>query len=682
MIGLKKEIEASVEASKRFPKVQLLEWLKKAPIQGGFFCLYFVYGKIKNTPSQRRSLTKNSDTKMKKIKFLPFDKFLLAALTAVIVGHYAKTTPIKTDEVLLTFFASIATLPVLWSAYRSLKNKKVSVDLLASVALVVSILNSEWASAVFINLMLTSARIFSDYTENRSRSAIKSLLKLKPEKVKVKKRNRVVEISVSKIKKGDLIVIELGDRIPVDGKVTSGDAQIDQSSLTGESAPAHKKKGDTVLSSTLNISGSLVIRAEKVGKDTTFEKIIKLVEESQKDKSSINTLAEKFASRYVLLSIIGSALLFVYSHNMSLVLSVLLVTCADDIAVAIPMAFSAAIGSAAKRGIIIKGGEYLEGLVKTKTIVLDKTGTITKGTLQVEKIVPFGKYKKDDVLKFAAMAEIYSEHPVAKAVIRQAKENKLVFAEPQKFQEYPGKGSSAIFKNGKIACGREPFLKELKIKISAEDEKVLAKIKKEGSSSILLVSYRDLLAGIIMLVDEVRPETKNTISRLKKLGIGKIVMLTGDNESVAKAVAKKVGIDKIHANLLPEDKLKYIRKYLNEKNKVAMVGDGVNDAAALTLADIGIAMGAIGSDSAIEAADIALMQDDLSKIPEAFELGNTVSKISRQDFWIWGIVNAIGLSLVFARVIGPEGAAAFNFITDFFPIVNSVRLFGYKFKAI
>jgi heavy metal translocating P-type ATPase len=619
---------------------------------------------------------------MKKIKFIKFDKFLLVVIAIILVGHYAKIIPLKVDEFFLTFFASIATLPVLLSAYRSLRQKKVTVDLLASVALVVSILNKEWASAVFINLMLTSARIFSDYTENKSRSAIKSLLKLRPEKVKVKKRNHIVETAISKIKKGDLIVIELGDRIPVDGEVTSGDAQIDQSSLTGESAPVHKKKGDSVLSSTLNVSGSLIIRAEKVGKDTTFEKIVKLVERSQQDKSSINTLAEKFASRYVILSIVGSAILYAYSHNMSLVLSVLLVTCADDIAVAIPMAFSAAVGRAAKRGIIIKGGNFLEGLTKVKTLVFDKTGTITKGSLKVEKIIPFDQYKKNDVLKLAAMSECFSEHPVAKAVIKCAQENSLAFKEPEKFQEYSGKGSTAMFKNKRIACGKEPFLKELNITISAKDEKVLDGIKKEGSSSILLVSYTGDLAGIITLTDEIRSETKKTISELKKLGVEKIVMLTGDNESVAKTVAKKTGIDVFHANLLPEDKLRYIRKYLNKKSKVAMVGDGVNDAAALTLADIGIAMGAIGSDTAIEAADIALMQDDLSKIPEAFELGNTVTKISRQDFWIWGIVNAIGLSLVFGGIIGPEGAAAFNFITDFFPILNSLRLFGYKFKDV
>jgi P-type Cu+ transporter len=619
---------------------------------------------------------------MKKIKFIYFDKFLLASLALVLAGHYTKLIPFKTDDALLTFFASIATLPVLLSAYRSLKSKKITVDLLAGVALLVSILNREWASAVFINLMLTSARIFSDYTENKSRSAIRSLLKLKPEKVKVKKRNSIIEISVSKIKKGDLIVIELGDRVPVDGTVISGDAQIDQSSLTGESASIHKKLGDLVLSSTLNVSGSLVIKAEKVGKDTTFEKIIKLVEQSQKDKSSINTLAEKFASWYVVLSIVGSALLYVYSHNTSLVLSVLLVTCADDIAVAIPMAFSAAIGRAAKRGIIIKGGNFLEGLIKVRTIVFDKTGTITKGSLKVGKIISLGRYKKNDVLKLAAMTECFSEHPVAKAIVRSVRENHVKFKEPEKFQEFPGKGSTAIFQDKKIVCGKEPFLKELDIRISEDNQKVLEKIKKEGSSSLLLVSYGGSLAGIITLMDEIRPEIKMTISNLKKLGIRKIVMLTGDNEGVAKAVAKKIGIDVFHANLLPEDKLEYVRKYLNEKNRVAMVGDGVNDAAALTLVDIGIAMGAIGSDTAIEAADIALMQDDLSKIPEAFELGNTVAKISRQDFLIWGVVNVIGLFLVFGRIIGPEGAAAFNFITDFFPILNSVRLFGYKFKEI
>ncbi|MDR3559483.1 MAG: HAD-IC family P-type ATPase, partial [Candidatus Pacebacteria bacterium] len=377
---------------------------------------------------------------MKKTKFFDFDRFLFAALVLVLAGYYGKIIPPFWDDSLLAFFASIGTLPVLLSAARSVRQKKINVDLLAAVALIVSILNLQWASAVFINLMLTSARILADYTDQKSRRAIKSLLKLRPERVKIKKDGTISKVSVSKIKKGDLVVIEMGDRIPVDGTVISGEALLDQSSLTGESLPIEKAKGDKVLSSTLNVSGSLIISAEKVGKDTTFEKIIHLVEQSQQDKKGIVTLADKFASIYIIASFIGALVIYFVSGSLTLVLSVLLVTCADDIAVAIPMAFSAAIGTAARQGIIIKGGTYLEGLAKVKTLLLDKTGTITKGRLRVAKIIPLTDLDKDEILRLAAMAEFFSEHPIAKSIIRAAEEKKLSFEKPEDFSEVSGKG--------------------------------------------------------------------------------------------------------------------------------------------------------------------------------------------------------------------------------------------------
>jgi Cd2+/Zn2+-exporting ATPase len=616
--------------------------------------------------------------KMERVKKINFDRFLLIALAIVLSLHYAKLASPRIDDFFLTFFASIATLPVLFSAFRSLKNKKISVDLLASIALIVSLLNKEWASAVFINLMLTSARIFAAYTENRSKKAIKSLLKLRPEKVKVKRGKEIIEESVSKIKKDDLIVIELGDRVPVDGIIVEGQASIDQSSLTGESMPIDRKVGEEVFSSTLNVSGSLVIRAEKIGKDTTFEKIVKLVEQSQNDKAGIKTVADKFTSWYIVVTIIGTIIMYIFSHNLSLILAVLLVTCADDIAVAIPMAFSAAIGSAAKRGIIIKGGEYLEGLTKVKTLLMDKTGTITKGKLRIEKVMALGDFSEKDVLKLAAIADCFSEHPVAKAIIRYAEKHKIKFENPTQFKEFSGKGSTAQYRGNEIVCGRKVFLKEIGVAITKEQEDII-KAAEKNAGAILLVGYGKDLIGYIELADEVRSDSKEAISALRALGIKNFVMLTGDNEITAKKVADEVGIDIFHANLLPQDKIKYVKKYINNESKVAMIGDGVNDAASLALSDVGIAMGVIGSDTAIEAADIALMKDDISKVPEVVGLGKLVAKISRQDFLIWGIINAVGLLLVFRRYIGPEGAAAFNFVTDFFPIVNSLRLFGYKF---
>ena len=618
----------------------------------------------------------------KRIQFIKSDKLLVVMLIAILILHYAGINSKSVDYALLTFFASIATLPVFYSAYRSVRNKKINVDLLAGVALAVSLLNQQWESAVFINLMLTSARIFDEYTQDRAKNAIKSLLKLRPEKVKIKKGDVVVEELVSRIKVDDLIIVELGERIPVDGVVISGQAQVDQSSLTGESFPIAKNEGDEVLSSTLNITGSLVIKAEKVGKDTTFEKIVKLVEQSQQEKAGIQTTADKFTSWYISITFLGSLLVYAFSRDLNLVLSVLLVTCADDIAVAIPMAFSAGIASAARKGIIIKGGAFLEGLMQVKTIVVDKTGTLTKGKLKVGEIHVFNGYSKIQVASLAASADFFSEHPVAHAIIRYVDEQKIVFEKTEEFEEHSGKGSHAVVRGKKIICGKISFLKEEGIDITPKQQIEIEKIKQEDSSSIMPVAYDGKLVGLILLEDEIRPEVKGTIKSLRKLGIEKIVMLTGDNEKVAQKVAQKVGITDFHANLLPEDKIEYIKKYLNNKSKVAMIGDGVNDAASLALADIGIAMGAIGTDAAIEAADIALMKDDFSEVAQAIELGQSVAKISKQDFWIWGIVNATGLALVFAKIIGPEGAAAFNFITDFFPLLNSMRMFGYRFTFL
>lgn len=622
--------------------------------------------------------------KKKIIEFVKLDKFLFVALAAVLVLHYSHFVSRLIDSALLTFFASIATLPVLFSAYQALKNKKITVDLLASVALAVSLLNQQWASAVFINLMLTSARIFDSYTQNRARNAIKSLLKLRPEKVKVQRPastagegTEIIEESVNKIRKGDLIIVELGDRVPVDGIIVSGTAQIDESSLTGESLPVDKSINDEVLSSTMNVSGSLVIRAEKVGKDTAFEKVIHLVEESQKDKAGIQTTADKFTAWYITATFLGAILIYVFTRDTSIVLAVLLVTCADDIAVAIPIAFSAGIASAARRGIIIKGGSFLEGLVNVKTIIVDKTGTLTKGMLHVTQVYPLGEKPSQKIVSLAASADFFSEHPVARAIIRYAEEQRINFEKTEEFEEYSGKGSMAVLTGQKIICGKIDFLQSLGVVISPKQNTQIEKIKEAGTGSLLSVAVGNQLVGLILFEDEIREEAKETVRKLRAQGVENIVMLTGDNEKVAKKVSDFIGLTAYHANLLPEDKITYVKKYLNTKTKVAMIGDGVNDAAALALADVGIAMGALGTDAAIEAADIALMKDDLSKVSEAIEIGQVVTKISRQDFWIWGIVNAIGLGLVFARIIGPEGAAAFNFITDFFPLLNSMRMFGY-----
>ncbi len=571
----------------------------------------------------------------------------------------------------------IATVFVVISAVKAILKRKITVDLLASIALLASFLNQEWVSVVFINLMITSARIFGDYTEGVATSAIKSLLKLRPEKVKVKRGQEIVEVHLGQVDVGDIIVIETGDRVPVDGVIKEGEAGIDQSSLTGESIPVAKRVGDKVFSSTLNVSGSLLVEAVKVGKDTSFEKIIHLIEEAQKNKIEIETLGQKFASWYVVISFIGAGLIYYFSRDLSLVLAVLLVVCADDIAIAVPMAFWSAVGYAAHRGMIIKGADMLEGLTKVKTLVVDKTGTLTTGKIKITGVVAFGKTPSNQILTLIAEAESISEHPIARAITQFARDSGVKITAPEKFEEFPGRGVMVDKGGKKIIAGRISFIREKEVVIPAADLRVIKSYLDRGLNTTA-VAVDGKMLGFVTFEDALRPKVKETLENIRKFGITTVYMLTGDNEYVAKKVAHDAGITDYKANLLPEEKLNFIKEHLNTANKVAMVGDGVNDAASLAQADIGIAMGAIGSDAAIESADIALMNDDFSKISELASLARYTKNIALQDFAIWGVVNAIGLVLVFARILGPSGAASFNFITDFFPLVNSLRILRYR----
>lgn len=605
-----------------------------------------------------------------------FNQLLGLVLIFSLVARYAGFLP--NEEITLPVLAILSTLPVLWGSVLSLFKKKLTVDLLAAIALLASLITKEWTSAIFVNLMLASARVLGDYTQGKARAAIKSLLKLRPQKVKVKRGAGIVEENISQIKVNDSVYIESGERVPIDGIVESGEASIDQSSLTGESNPVSKEKGDQVFSSTLNLSGSLVVLTKKVGKDTMLEKIIDLVESSQKGKADILGIAEKFTGWYIAGILAVAATFYFALKDPIIVLGVLLVACADDIAVATPLAFWVAIGNAAKKGIIVKGGNYLEGLARTNTMVVDKTGTLTQGRLRVEEVAGFGSHDRDEVLKLAATVESLSEHPAARAIVDYANQNHVDFKTPEDFDEFVGKGSMAVYQGKKIISGKLVYLQEQHVKISQHEINDITKAKVKGLNTTL-VAYDGELIGFMGLADELRPNVAKTINDLRSMGVKKWVMLTGDNEKVAQRVAGAVGITEFHADLLPQDKIRYLKTYINKKDKVTMMGDGVNDAAALALADVGVAMGAIGADASIEAANIALMRDDFSAIPKLIKLGRQTMRIIYQNFWIWGIVNLIGIGLVITRTIGPEGAAAYNFLTDFFPLMNSLRLITYKF---
>jgi Cd2+/Zn2+-exporting ATPase len=575
---------------------------------------------------------------------------------------------------ILAILGIIATIPVVISALKSIKNKSISIDLLAGLALTVSIINQEWSSVAFINLMITSARIFGIYIEARAKRALEGLMKLRPEKAKVKIKNKIIEIPIEKVKVGDILLIETGDRVAVDGIVISGFASINQSSLTGESLPILKKEKDKVFCSTLNVSGSLLIKAEKVGKDTSFQKIIDLVESAQERKIGVRSMIEKFTTIYISVTVIISITVYLITKDTTLVLALLLVTCADDIAVAVPLAYWGAIANAAKKGVIVKEGLSLEILKKVKVLIMDKTGTLTKGQIKVQHFLVFGNMPQGIVMKIAAGVGCVSSHPVSKAIVNFAQENKIDYNPMKVFEEIPGKGIKATNGDHKYFLGNIEFLESQKVVLNKQEMEKYQKIKSEGHNLVLLAKDKELI-GLFGLGDQLRNGAKNAILELKKNGFKKIIMLTGDNSVVAKDIANEIGIDEYRAGLSPQEKLKFIED--EEKNglKIAYVGDGVNDAASLIRADVGIAMGAIGTDAAIEAADITLMNDNLNKINGMVVLSKRLGKIVFENFCIWGTVNTIGLILVFAFKISPKTAAGYNFVTDFIPLINSLRIF-------
>ena len=617
---------------------------------------------------------------MKYFKWWIADVILTVLLLVVLLIEGLRFFNFEIGNPLLSVVAIIGTLPVVWSALQMVWKRKISVDLLASIALIFSLLTQEWLSAIFINLMLTSARLLLAYNEARARKNLESLFKLKPKNIKIKTEEGITEVKYSDIKIGDVILVDLGERVPVDGVIIFGSASLDESSLTGESLPVNKNAGDKVLSSGLVVSGNLMIKAEKVAGDTTLEKIIKMVEQAQIDKPDIHTTAEKFATWYLALVFLGSIILYLFTHNLILILAILLVICADDIAVAMPLTFLTAISFAARKGILIKGASYLEALHDVRVIFVDKTGTLTKGKLQVESFISDSK-DKDLVLKYAGVCSELSDHPMSKAITHYSskfRDKKEIM--PESWNEVNGNGMKAVFDKKELIFGKRSFLEANKVAIS---ETVIAgaKAEEEKGFNVTYVAYDGRPAGYFVIADEIKANIRESVEQLKALGVQKIIMLTGDNERVAGRIKEATGITDFYANLKPEEKLEHIKNSLTDKYKVAMVGDGINDAAALSLADVGIAMGAIGYDVAIESADVVLVKDDFSRVPEMIRISRYVMKIARQDFWIWGFSNFIGLALVFGGILAPTGASAYNFLTDFLPLFNSTRVFKVYLKG-
>jgi len=575
----------------------------------------------------------------------------------------------------LLFITAIGSIMPLANGILPLFKRKITIDTFNAFALAVTFVVGEFRSSAFIILMLTFAYILSWHLVERKNKAIDRLMKLKPLKAFIEKGDRLEEIKTEDIKSGDILVVKEGAQIPADGIIIFGGAQINESIITGESMPVQKMVGDNVFGSTTNINGTIKIKATRVGKDSTIERIAELISEASRNKSRSEKIADKFARIFLPFVLILGAVTYLITHNILYVASLFLIACADDMAVAIPLAITASIGKAAKRGVIIKGGEWLDVLAHVKTIIIDKTGTLTYGDLRVAKTIIKDDISEKDFWTYVGIAEKLSAHPVGRAIYREALKNVGSAPDPESFSVIKGAGASAEYKSKKIIIGNIDVLTAGEIAqdfLSFKEAKDLAE-KENMPVNVVVIDSKT--AGYIFVRDTVRSEAKESISRLRKIGVEKIVMFTGDTKNVADTIGKELGISEIKSEMKPEDKLTELEKLINKKEKLAMIGDGINDAPALARADIGIAMGGAGTEVAMETADAIIFTDKLNLLPEMVLLGRKTMSVIVGDMVIWFFSNFIGFALVFMGFINPALAAFYNFATDFFPLINSSRLF-------
>lgn len=610
------------------------------------------------------------------VKFVksPFREYVVAGL---VVCSFALSLILPQFRIFLLGVAMVGSVPTFFEGIKSLTSRHISIDVFNSFALGVSFATGNVQSAAFIVLMLTFASVLDWYTRTRSNNAVSELLKLKPLRAFCEKGGKIVEVAVDQVKKGDIVVVKTGEQIPVDGRVVFGRAMVNQSSMSGESVPVEKIIGDDVLGSTINESGVLKIEAMRVGRDSTLERMAALVQEATRNKSKLLKLSDKFAAIFLPIVLLTGLIVYFVTKNITMTAALFLVACADDMAVAIPLAMTVSLGRAAKQGVIVKGGQWFEALSKLKVLVLDKTGTLTYGSLKVQDVFLEKGIDENSFWKLVAVGEKFSEHPVGRAIFREAAGRFEDVPDPDDFQVFTGSGVWIRYKSDEAVIGNLGVLDNKRLKISPKLKKEIeVKLKKlaDGTRSVILVFLNNSFAGFVCVADTIRTEASASIKAIKESGVSRVIMFTGDNEKVAQNVSKTLGIDEVRADMKPEDKLVELGR-LSSGGPVGMVGDGVNDGPALARADVGIAMGGEGAAVAIEAADIVILTDDLSRLPAVMELGRKTISVIHMDIAIWVATNLVGFALVLTGLAGLSLAAFFNFITDFLPLINSARLY-------
>lgn len=571
---------------------------------------------------------------------------------------------------------------IAWSTLVAMiETRKITAGLLIVFALIGTTFVGEYLAGAIVAFMMVGGEFLEDITLERTRSAVRELVQLSPDTAWVKRDGEYISVSVEEVSLGEKVLVKPGERVPVDGTIAAGEAVINEASITGESLPVEKSSGAKVFAGTINLSGAIEVQTEKTGSQTTLGKIIKVVYEAQESKGSTQRTADRFARYFTPIILAICALVWIAEQDLMRVMAVLVIACPCALVLATPTAVVASIGNGAKRGVLIKGGITLETAGQVTAICLDKTGTLTTGRPQVVEIQPFASYTPDEVLSAAVLAEKHSEHPLAQAVMREAEGRKLSLQEdPQEFKSVFGCGVQCLHKGARIEVGNRRILEKLTDSDAARG--FLDSQEEKGRTALLVLVNGEVIGGI-SIADTLREQAVKAVEEIKESGVKRIIILTGDNEKVARSISRQVGIKEFKANLLPEEKLEFIRSLQKEGEIVAMVGDGINDAPALALADVGIAMGAAGTDVAIESADMALMADDLRMVPFTLGLSRKALQIIKQNIWFFAVcVNIAGITLATSGLLSPIAAAVVHNGASFLVVLNSARMLTFKFRGI
>lgn len=553
--------------------------------------------------------------------------------------------------------------PIFWNVLRAAWRRQILSHTLMSLGVIAALAVGQWVTALVVVFFMYVGNFVENLTTDRARGAIRDLQKLVPQTARLARGEKEIETEIGEVEIGDIVVVRPGEKIPVDGEVVQGHATINQATITGEAMPIEVSAGSRVYAATIAELGSLRVRATRIGEETTFGRVVQMVEQAEANRAEVQRFADKFSTYYLPIVVAFAALTFLIRHDPLATAAVLVVACSCSIALATPIAMLASIGAAAKRGIVIKGGKVIEGLAQANVVLLDKTGTLTLGKPQLTDVIALNGMNEDELLALAASVEHDSEHPVARAVRDGAAARGLSFRRVEQFQALPGVGVRGVIEDWTLEIGKAQ---------SAHEWSDAGAYEQQGKT-LLYVRGNEKLLGVLAVSDTLRADIPDALRHLRSLGIEHIELLTGDNERAAMQLAHTLGIA-FRANLLPQDKIEIVRAYQAQGKRVVMIGDGVNDAPALAQANVGIAMGSAGTDVAKEAAHVTLLRDDWRLVPETVRLAQRTMRVVKMNLGFTGVYNIIGLSLAALGILPPVLAAAAQSLPDLGIMANSSRL--------